>query len=247
MKRSHVTWSLPAFVCALTLFAPACSSMGSNGESASEHAAKDEGDEKKDEAQDKADELAKKRFELECSRLELEIKKLDAANSTRSSQHEVEEAERELRDAREKLETFQTFERAQKLDDSQLDLDQATQQRTQQQQELDELLAMYKQEELASLTKELVVSRERKQLEFAKRRFDMQAKASQHLQGTEIPREERELTEGVQKAERKLAEAREKVEKQKLETKLEMLKAEHEISDAEKEIAKLEKKLKVTA
>jgi hypothetical protein len=245
MKRSHVIPSLPALACALALFAPACSTTASgrgSTETAAEEAGKDE-----DEAADKAEELAKKKFELECARLELQVKKLDTEAETRSMQHEIEDAERELRDAQEKLQAFTTFERAQKLDDKKLDLDQALQRKKEQEQELDELKAMYKQEELATLTKELVMSRETAQIGFAQRRLELEQKAAEHLNKVEVPRTERELTEGVQVAERKLQTLRAKSEKQQLEARLQLMKAEREIQDAEKEIAKLEKKLKAAA
>lgn len=191
---------------------------------------------------DEGDKLAKKEFELECARLELRIKKLGNEAEEKGAKQEVAEAERGLRDAREALEDFQKHDMPTKLDDGQLDVDQAVQMKTQRQQELDELMAMYKQEELATLTKELVISRETKALEFANRRLALQNKGFDHLRGVEIPKKQRELTEGVAKAERRLADAQAKSEKLALENQLEMLKAEHGLADLEKEVAKLKAK-----
>jgi hypothetical protein len=190
---------------------------------------------------DDADKLAKKQFDLECGKLELNIKRLGIEAEERNGKQDLADAERDLRNAREALEVFQGHEKGMKLDDGQLDLEESEQMRKQRQQELDELMAMYKQEELATLTKELVISRETKSLEFAKRRFEMQKKTTEHQKTVELPKKERELTEAVQKAERKLEEARRKADKSKLENQLEIMKAEHGIAELEKEIAKLQK------
>jgi hypothetical protein len=218
----------------------ACSSTGTKSSNGTQDASSGKQDAKGDD--DAAEKLAKKEFELECAKLELRIKQMGNEAEERSAQHDIEDAERGLRDAREALETFKTHEKAVKLDDGQLDLEQAEQARVQRQQEMEELEAMYKQEELASLTKELVLSRERKALEFAKRRLALQNKTTEHLKSFEMPKKERELTENVAKAERKLADARTKAEKQKLENQLGMLKAQRGIGDLEKEIEKLKKK-----
>lgn len=218
----------------------ACSSTGAKPDAGPSGATAGKQDAAKEE--DAAEKLAKKQFELECARLEGRVKKLGNEAEERAAQQEIEEAERGLRDAKDALESFQRHDKPMKLDDGQLDLDQAVQRRTQQQQELEELEAMYKQEELATLTKELVISRERKALEFAKRALEMMTKNVEHAKAVELPKKERELTEAVAKAERRLAEARSKAEKLKLENQLETMKAERALADLEKEVAKLEKK-----
>ena len=101
---------------------------------------------------------------------------------------------------------------------------------------------MYKQEELATLTKELVLSRGRKALDFAKRALELRTKNIEQANTVELPRRERELNEALAKAERRLAEARAKAEKLKLENQLETMKSEHALAELEKEVAKLEKK-----
>lgn len=251
MKIAPLTWLCSLSLCALPLVGSGCASAGAAGEpqhaSSKDGADADKGEKEGDEAEEQAEELSKKKFDLECARLDLEIKKLSMSADERSAAQSIDDAERGLRDAREKLQAFNAHEKPHKLDDGKLDLDQAEQFRKQAQQELDELMAMYKQEELATLTKELVISREQKQLEFSQRRFDMQTKAFDHLKTVEVPREQRELEEAVQKAERELTEARDKAAKGKLEAKLELMKAEREIADMEKAIVKLEKKAKAKA
>ncbi|MBK7876490.1 MAG: hypothetical protein IPJ77_12195 [Planctomycetes bacterium] len=234
MLISRTFLALPFLVLPLV----ACSSTGaksggpSGASNGKQEASKDD---------DAGEKLAKKEFELECARLEQRLKKLGNEAEERSAANELEEAERGLRDAREALENFQSHDKPMKLDDGQLDLDQAIQRRTQQQQELEELEAMYKQEELATLTKELVISRERKGLEFAKRALEMMTKNIEHAKSVELPKKARELTESVAKAERRLVEARAKSEKLKLENQLETMKSERALADLEKEVAKLKK------
>lgn len=232
IKRSSLV--LPFVLLSLA----ACSTTGSKSGGGPGDAPGAKQEASKDDAGEK---LAKKEFELECARLEQQLKKLGNEAEERSAANDIDEAERALRDAREALENFQSHDKPMKLDDGQLDLDQAIQRRTQQQQELEELEAMYKQEELATLTKELVISRERKGLEFAKRALDMMTKNIEHAKSVELPRKSRELTEGVAKAERRLTEARAKAEKQKLENKLEWMKSEHALAELEGEVAKLKK------
>lgn len=250
MKIAPLTWLCSLSLCAVPLVGAGCATAGAAGDAPSAET-KAGGDEKgakdADDAEEQAEELAKKKFDLECLRLDLEIKKLSLASDERSSERAIADAERELRDAREKLQAFTSHERPHKLDDGRLDLDQTEQRRKEEQAELDELKAMYDQEDLASLTKELVMDRGRKSLEFAQRRLDLQARSYDHLKTVEVPREQRELEEAVQKAERDLAEARDKAAKGKLEARLELMKAEREIADAEKAIAKLEKKLQAKA
>jgi len=223
-----------ASLCCLPLVA--CSSTKTkSSEPTKENAAKPAAKE------EEAEKLAKKQFELECSKIDMQLKKLNIENKERGLAVEIEDAERELRNAREALEVFTRHEKPLKLDSSQLELEESEQFRKQRQQELDELMAMYKQEELAALTKELVISRETKALEFAKRRYERQVKTTEHAKTVEVPKKERELTEAVARAERKLADSKSKAERSKLESKLELMKAERALAELEKEVAKLDK------
>ncbi|MBI5364166.1 MAG: hypothetical protein HZA53_13380 [Planctomycetes bacterium] len=236
MLNSRSLFALPFVVLSLA----ACSSMGAKSSTATSEKPGGKQEAAKDE--DAGEKLAKKKFELECSRLELQLKRIGNEAEVRAAANEVDDSERGLRDAREALEKFQRHEKPVKVDESKLDLEQSVQRRTEQQQELDELEAMYKQEELATLTKELVLSRGRKSLEFAKRALELRTRNIEQSTNVELPRKERELGEGVAKAERRLADARAKAEKLKLENQLEMMKAEHGLADLEKEVAKMEKK-----
>jgi hypothetical protein len=109
-------------------------------------------------------------------------------------------------------------------------------------QELVELEAMYKQEDFAELTKELVISRGRKRLEFSQRGFELAQKAQQELVGHDLPKKEMEANQAVEKAEKALREVQAKKDRGAIEIKLKLMRAEHKIDDLEREIEKMKKK-----
>lgn len=231
-------------VLPLTLFPAACASTRGAGTAdakaatAGDHDGED-GDEKGD---SKADKLQKKERALAYARLELKIARQGAEADERECKSAVEDAERELSNATLDRDHFVQVSKDLELAKSKLELDHGAQQIEESRQELGELESMYKQEDLAALTKELVLTRGRKKLEMAQRNFELDQKEAAALRDFEQPKKLRDLEHGVTKAERELREAKAKQAKTATEKELSLLKAEHEVDELEKAVAKMKAK-----
>jgi hypothetical protein len=119
-----------------------------------------------------------------------------------------------------------------------LSVDRAKQNVLESQQELQELEAMYSQEQFAKATKELVLTRGRSHLEMAKRDLELSQRRSELAGSFDQPKRERELSEALAKTEATLTQARTKLERNKLQRKLDAMKAQHAVEDAERTFAK---------
>lgn len=237
MKLSHLALVLP-----LLAFAPACNSLKSDSRPAGATAALEEtaGDKQDgDEEETTADKLKKAEHGLEDARAELKIARQECQAGERKQKDEVEEAEYGLAKAREALEVFQRVAKPLELSKIELSLDRSAQSVQEIKQELEEIMAMYKKEDFASLTKELVISRSKKRLEFENREMEHEKTRAATERDVEIPRKEKDLDLEVKKAEAALREARAEQAKSADENELKMKKAERAVDDAEKELAKL--------
>jgi len=117
---------------------------------------------------------AKKAHDLTNARAELEIAELETQAKSRKAGEELDEAKRELDEARRNLEHFKTYDMPTQLADGRMDLDRAAQRKLEAEQELHEMEATYQKDQFAKDTKELVLTRHRKQLEFATRQLELQ-------------------------------------------------------------------------
>jgi chromosome segregation ATPase len=191
---------------------------------------------------DAAEQLRKKRRELENSRKDLLIKRLAAQMEATSARNAVEAAERQLHSANLELENFSAVTRDLESAERTLGVDRSRQSLVEAQEELKELEEMYRQEDFAETTKELVLVRGRNRLEMATRGLDIARLRASQLEAHEHPKRERDLNEAVLKAGQALQEARARLEKLALEQELSLAKAQQGIEDLEREIAKLEAK-----
>ncbi|MFN0241911.1 MAG: hypothetical protein ACKVWV_03385 [Planctomycetota bacterium] len=232
----QLNWRSLLFVLPALLPLAACSSTGKASQPDAKPAAESPGGD--DGEKGGAEEKQRKRERaLTYARLELKIARLEAEAADRESKDAVADAERELRDATLDRDRFQSFAKAFEEAQSQLEIDQSKQRHEENRQELDELLAMYKQEELAALTKELVISRGKAQLELAARRLELALREDKEMRDHQHPKKLRELEQKVAEAEIGLREAKAKQAKQASEKELALLKAQHEVEDAERELA----------
>lgn len=201
-------------------------------------------DAKQEEQESPQKELDKKRFELECKRLEARIERMEREAATRAAKDDVDEAEFERAQAQQELENFQKIARPHELAEGQLELDHGEQRLKEQQQELDELLAMYKNDTFADLTKELVVARHRAAIEFARRGRDLGRSALDNKRDFDLAQKEAQLAQKLQKAEHGVRDAKAKQERTKQETELKYKRTDHEIDELEAEVKKLDEKVK---
>jgi|GEM_PF-3505764 len=190
----------------------------------------------------KAKELENKRFELECKRSELKIERMERESGARSAREAVEDAEFKRGKAASSLENFLSVEKPHQLGQFELQLDRAGQRLKEEQEELNELLAMYKNEDFADLTKELVVNRAKAAIAFAERDLALDKQEIENNKAHDLAWKQKGLEQDLLDAERALRAAKEAEERGKLKAQLDARKAEREIDQLEKEIAEAEKK-----
>lgn len=222
------------FVLPLALTFVACESMP---HSAGTEASAKSG-ESSDEAVEAKDEVAKAERALEDAKIELRIANADAEGAGRKSTDEVDGAENALRIASEALDHFMKAERELELSQVTLGLDQASWRVEAEKQELAELEAMYKRDDVATLTKELVLQRGKKGVEFAERGLAHEQREASAKRDFELPRKQRELEFEKKEKENALRDARAEAAKGKDEVALKLRKAQAEVDDAEKALAK---------
>ncbi len=238
------TFVLAALV---TAFLVGCGEM-SRGSSGADTADKSGGEKDDDELDDD------ERLELEIERDDLVVEytqarfeeerlKFENLHEDRRAQVKAVEAERERDEAKKKLDEFLATGKADRLARSALSLDRSRDWLHQSEQELKELEAMYAAEEFATMTKELVLHRGRKQVEFAKRDLELAEKEATRLRDEELPREERELQRAAEKAHNTWIDANEDYERERMGRALGLYKAFQEIESLRRKIRRLDKKL----
>lgn len=230
-----------AFIVPIVSLVPACHSPATKPDAAEAktEAPKDDADEEKE---SKADKIAKKTRALEDARLELTIARMECESADRKAKDAVEEAEREVKVAREALDEFLKVEKPLELSKVQFNLDRSKWGVEIDKQELEELMAMYKKDDVATLTRELVIGRGQKKLEFGNRDLAHDQIEASMKTDYELPKKQKELEAALKKAENGLREAKADQQKQTNENELKLRKSEHEVDDLKKEVDKLNAK-----
>jgi hypothetical protein len=219
------------------LFALAsCASTGSGSKPAAQAAPAPAGD-----AAAKEEAIQKKERELEYAKLQFQITQLELAADERAQQNSIADAERGVRHAREELDDYLKSQKALEAAERILGMDQQKEGLRQTQQEYDELESMYKDEDFAKKTKELVLSRGKARLDFSKRGLDLSTARRDFQEKVSLPRKERDLNEALEKASKGLEEARGAVERKKLANQLQLMRAKDSLDDLQKEVDKLKK------
>jgi hypothetical protein len=224
------------FPSALLLVLSACASTptapgGAAPAPAGDNAAQTE----KDEA------LRKKQRELDYAKLQFQITELEMQADERGQKNGLVDAERGVRHAEEELADYQKSQKELENAERTLNRDQQHENLRETQQEFDELESMYKGEDFASKTKELVLSRGKSRLDFTRRGLEISTSRREFQEQFVLPRRERDLTEALDKARISLEEARAGAERKKLSNQLQLMRAKDGIDDLQKEIEKMKK------
>ncbi len=228
MKQPILFLALPLFS-----FFAACETMPkSHGESATAMEGKDD---EKDSAQEA---VAKAEREIENAKLELKIAQSETEASARKARDEVVSAENELKNAVDEVEQFSRSERDLELAKVQLGMDRGEWRLEAEKQELAELEAMYAKDDVATLTKELVLQRGKKGVEFAERDLANDEREAAATREFELPMKQRKLELAKRDKDNDLREARADEARTKDEIDLKLRKARAGITDAEKALAK---------
>ncbi len=176
----------------------------------------------------------KKAREVTYAHMEKALADMDAANDLRDANFELEHARHELEAAQKELEHYQKLERPLDLEDSQIDLDRGSESALERKQELDELISMYKKDEYAKMTKELVLQRGKFTLELAQREVELSKKKAADKKEHAMAVKERDLSLALAKAQESLTAAEAKLKKTQAHSELELLRARHKVEDAER-------------
>jgi hypothetical protein len=196
-------------------------------------ASKADGDKK--ETKDKKKELAAKEAKLALAKLENEIEELDAKSKQTEASLALEHARRSLDMANKALEHFRSVEKPNKLADAELDIEKASFHDVElKQDELNELMAMFKKETFAESTKDLVVKRDTRDLEFAKRAQDLAKQRLDSLKNQELAKELFDKEEEAKKAQEQVAKAEVEVRKADLGMQVAQMKAKLKLEEIEK-------------
>ena len=188
--------------------------------------------------QEKAKEAAKKaekrKRELAYARIDLAIAELSTEAEAREAARKLEEAKRDLEEAQRALAHFQEFERSQRLAQTKLALDRSRFQREEAVDELQQIQEMYGAEDFAKATKELVLKRHQRMVEFATRDLELKERGLDDLQNEDLPKQQRELEKKVRAADKALAEAATASSKSQLSGELALLKARDKLEELER-------------
>jgi hypothetical protein len=166
--------------------------------------------------------------------MELALAEMEAANDLNDANFELERARNDLQSAQRDLDHYQKQERPLDLEDAQIDLDRGAESALEKRQELDELIAMYKKDEFAKMTKELVLQRGKVSMELVQREVELSKKRAADKKEHAMVVKERDLSLAVAKAQQGVTAAEAKLKKTQAHNELELLKARHKVEDAER-------------
>ncbi|MBM3991389.1 MAG: hypothetical protein FJ298_10350 [Planctomycetes bacterium] len=192
-------------------------------------------------ARAKARKAEKRAHELELARMELDLAKLESERELQECKRKLDEARRELDESRRALEHFRT-KLPRELADKQLDLDRSTQGKLEAEQELREMEATYAKDQFATDTKELVLMRHRRRVEFAARGLELAQAAFDDLKAVELPRREREHEKKLRDSEAEVREAEFALVRKELGQRLELARKRWAVSELERPDDDLEAK-----
>jgi hypothetical protein len=145
--------------------------------------------------------------ELEMAQLELQVADLEVTIKSRGANAGVEKSTRALELAEAALKSFTGDVAPMELEQAKIRLDRSRHSADHAKDELAELKAMYKADEFAEMTKELVLKRGERRLELALRSLKVEERRLAHLQTSEHPRRKKELVGKVRDAKHALEKA----------------------------------------
>jgi hypothetical protein len=242
----------PALVLAVLIAAtfPACKTPDAAPAAEPQQAAQGGGDkDKKPEAEKKADEraakekeLRNKKRELDYARIAIETGKLDREMRTLAAERTLANAKHELEKAQNVDVLTKTLSLREK-DEKQLGIDSQTYRAEEAKDEQAELESMYKDDEFAKKTKELVLRRGKRQVELADRSLDLAKREQGQFVDHTLPDRERDLRHKLEEARLDVQKAELEQRKAALELDVQRRQAEDKVRDLEQDVKELEQKL----
>ncbi len=176
----------------------------------------------------------KKEREITYARMELALAEMDAELEMHDAQLELQRAHQGQDAAQRDLDHFTKVERLFELEDQQMDVERGAESALEQKQELEELMKMYKADDFAKMTKELVLQRGKFRMEMAQRESELTKKRAADKQAHALAVKELELSQALKKAQDGVNSAEYKLKKTQAHNELELMRARHKLDDAQK-------------
>jgi hypothetical protein len=204
---------------------------------------KPEADKKADERAAKEKELRNKKRELDYARIALETGKLDREMRTLAADRTLANGKHEVEKAQADLDVFRKAQKSREADEKQLGIDSQTYRAEEAKDEQAELESMYKDDEFAKKTKELVLKRGKRQVELSDRSLSLAKREQEQFQQHTQPDRERDLQHKVDEARLDVQKAELEQRKAALEVDVQRRQAEDKVHDLEQDVKELEQKL----
>jgi hypothetical protein len=204
---------------------------------------KAEKDKKAEEKKQQEKDLAVKKRDLEYAKVGVQTAAIDRQVRSMAVDASVARAQIELDKHKRELDLFISQHKPREIEERRISLDGQTYRAEESKEELAELEAMYKEDEFARSTKELVVKRGRRQMEMADRHLAVGKKEFEVFEKHTLVERERELRQKVKDAELELEKARLEHQKAQLELSVQQRQADDRVADLQRDIVELERKI----
>ncbi|MFH1749268.1 MAG: hypothetical protein ABIG44_19730 [Planctomycetota bacterium] len=195
------------------------------------------------EAKNRERKLIKTELDLEMARIRLDKARLSAENTFSARDDSEAKARAELDLSTKKLKTFQEITIPNRTAWAKLNLQRAEDGLKNAQEELQQLELMYKDEQFADQTKEIVIDRARRQLERTQSDLELRRDELNTLVEIDLPMELTEHQLRQVEKERALAHVLREVDIEKMDQKLNLMNAEAEIVRLENELVDLQQEI----
>ncbi len=176
-------------------------------------------------------------FAVEAAQRELSIASLESQSSIDKAERAVAKAEVAAVEARRALSHFEERDAPQKVGEAEIGLSRAESRLMESRDELNELEAMYSEEQFAERTKELVLERGRRNLALAETAFALSQRELETLRDFTHVAKRAELTRALENAEREIESATAALEIAKAKADLSLLRKERAVTKAEKKLS----------
>ncbi len=185
----------------------------------------------------KAAKAQKQARELAMARLELQVTESEVQSTLADHDHALAQADQTVNEAQIALQRFRNVTRVHKLDEAQLEIDKAQTEVKENGQELAQMQAMYTAEAnldaTGKQTRDLVLERHQRRIEFATRELELVKRAKQDLEEGEMAMTERKLQRALVHAQDARRKAGEEAERARIKTRIELENARGKIADLE--------------
>lgn len=194
--------------------------------------------------QERAEKLDKLRFDLEGARVALQLAELESQADALAAQEELEDARTELEEAERALKRFSEVKLPHEIASGQLGIERSMQSLGEARQELAQMEAMYAAEPnldaTTQATRDIVLERHRKRVEFSTRGLELARAEFQDEVGAGLPLEQRELENELREKRRAVRKAESALAKHALESAHDLAKARRAVTEAERKLARAE-------